>query len=430
MLQTFISLDKSEEVQIKGRTARQGELGSYSMVLHCEELEAIGITSGEVEEMMSTGYCYDTLDRKRNEKFDQDCNTKVGGGQATSYSLRQLHWYPVKNNYGYFYIYRPAQLAHSPNLTNPEAPNSLLYITPHCYVQVLHIQQSAGLHRMSMTFLDQLFQHSDVDEDPNKDVLEFLLRNNLTPHQDMSGGIQSRTVVAIDATMSMQKTIEACKNTVMKIFQGVYETLQEMKCPSSFQLLICFYRNYNSGVKLFEASSWESEPANLSAFIEKVTAQNGGHRSPFYEAVEVPLQFVNSRALGEVTQVILIGDEKPNTRDDVAYYRDDFMRGFDWSKTLFAAPTHYSDEVAALQNKGIPVHTFWVKRNCQLVFEQIARDTGGSCHPLEMGSEDGAAALKKLVCTTVLEDIGRTSGSHSAKDLVGKYAQLCEMGRT
>ena len=43
VIQTFLSLDKAEEVQIKGRTARQGEDGSYAMVLSMADLEDFGI---------------------------------------------------------------------------------------------------------------------------------------------------------------------------------------------------------------------------------------------------------------------------------------------------------------------------------------------------------------------------------------------------
>ena len=39
VIQTFFSDDEAEEVQIKGRTARQGEHGSFSMILSLESLE-------------------------------------------------------------------------------------------------------------------------------------------------------------------------------------------------------------------------------------------------------------------------------------------------------------------------------------------------------------------------------------------------------
>jgi len=39
VLQTFVSMDISEEEQIKGRTARQGKQGSYGMILSAEDLQ-------------------------------------------------------------------------------------------------------------------------------------------------------------------------------------------------------------------------------------------------------------------------------------------------------------------------------------------------------------------------------------------------------
>ena len=39
VLQTFMSMDVSEEVQIQGRTARQGKKGTYSLILKAEDLK-------------------------------------------------------------------------------------------------------------------------------------------------------------------------------------------------------------------------------------------------------------------------------------------------------------------------------------------------------------------------------------------------------
>jgi hypothetical protein len=48
--QAFISLHISEDTQTLGRTARQGNLGSYSMVLLYSELEAIEISVDRIRE--------------------------------------------------------------------------------------------------------------------------------------------------------------------------------------------------------------------------------------------------------------------------------------------------------------------------------------------------------------------------------------------
>ena len=41
VIQTFLSVDASEEVQIQGRTARQGEKGSYKLMIRENELELV-----------------------------------------------------------------------------------------------------------------------------------------------------------------------------------------------------------------------------------------------------------------------------------------------------------------------------------------------------------------------------------------------------
>jgi len=59
----------SEEIQIKGRTARQGENGSYSMVLNTDYLkEVMMITNTEFKTMNNTLKHYSVL-KKREKKI-------------------------------------------------------------------------------------------------------------------------------------------------------------------------------------------------------------------------------------------------------------------------------------------------------------------------------------------------------------------------
>ena len=50
IIQTFLSESLSEEIQIRGRTARQDKTGSYQMLLHIDDLKKFGLESKEVEE--------------------------------------------------------------------------------------------------------------------------------------------------------------------------------------------------------------------------------------------------------------------------------------------------------------------------------------------------------------------------------------------
>lgn len=70
VIQTFVSDELSEETQIKGRTARQGNKGSYSMVLLDETLERFDIRSAEIERMKATEKMYSTIDAHRTRFFE------------------------------------------------------------------------------------------------------------------------------------------------------------------------------------------------------------------------------------------------------------------------------------------------------------------------------------------------------------------------
>jgi len=71
VIQTFLSLEKSEETQIKGRTARQGQPGRYRLVLRSDQLEEVGVAAIVVSEMKQSGVKYNVLDEARNELFRQ-----------------------------------------------------------------------------------------------------------------------------------------------------------------------------------------------------------------------------------------------------------------------------------------------------------------------------------------------------------------------
>ena len=51
MISTFLSREESEEVQIKGRTARQGNNGTFNLVLLDEDLKEFDINDVEVRQI-------------------------------------------------------------------------------------------------------------------------------------------------------------------------------------------------------------------------------------------------------------------------------------------------------------------------------------------------------------------------------------------
>jgi hypothetical protein len=71
VIQTFLSDCLSEEIHIKGRTARQGDIGSYSMVLKEDELQRFSITPTAVEDMRENGQYYSALHEHRQAFFEE-----------------------------------------------------------------------------------------------------------------------------------------------------------------------------------------------------------------------------------------------------------------------------------------------------------------------------------------------------------------------
>lgn len=78
VIQAFISVGLSEEIQIKGRCARQGADGSFSMVINAETLRNdLQITAGEIEEIRDSGQVWDRLNQKRNKLAEDAASQRL-----------------------------------------------------------------------------------------------------------------------------------------------------------------------------------------------------------------------------------------------------------------------------------------------------------------------------------------------------------------
>ncbi|CAF0934055.1 unnamed protein product [Adineta steineri] len=77
VLQTFFSKELSEEYQIKGRGARQGDKGSYGMILLDSDLEwVLGSTwNDELQKIKGSGL-YASLNEARNARYESICGAK------------------------------------------------------------------------------------------------------------------------------------------------------------------------------------------------------------------------------------------------------------------------------------------------------------------------------------------------------------------
>lgn len=76
VIQTFLSEEYSEEVQIKGRTARQGRSGTYQLILSIKALEKFQIFPEDIEKKPLSER-YDFIDGKRQNFFKIKYNESV-----------------------------------------------------------------------------------------------------------------------------------------------------------------------------------------------------------------------------------------------------------------------------------------------------------------------------------------------------------------
>ena len=93
IIQTFLSAESSEEVQIQGRTLRQGKKGSYQMVLLETDLEEhFGIPLGTKDKVAKQDI-YDLLCKARGLRHSQYCETVESSLIAATERDQHTHKY-------------------------------------------------------------------------------------------------------------------------------------------------------------------------------------------------------------------------------------------------------------------------------------------------------------------------------------------------
>jgi len=161
VLMTFLSLELSEETQIRGRTGRQGADGTFSMILLDAKLERFGITDQDIKNLanMDGEKKYKFLDDKR-----QACFTEKYKGREEK------------------------------------------------------VEKAEEEHIESMKFLSALRQN-DVGF-----VKEFLEKHNKGAELVEAQAV-SKTLVLMDATGSMDSLLDKAKSTVHDVFQRAQNML-------------------------------------------------------------------------------------------------------------------------------------------------------------------------------------------------------------
>lgn len=364
VIQTFLSEELSEEVQIKGRTARQGDFGSYSMILLDRDLEKFHIEVEDIE--------------------------KVKMGKSLADSSRDA----IKSKKVYESMY---------DFLNEKRT---LFFKTQYEANRQYVDQARERHKSGEQFLSSL-QSGNIDA-----VRSFLIQEN----KGVEGMMSSRTVFLMDATVSMSHLLQKCKNTINVMFERAAAILRENSIRADlFEIQLVMYRNYCCREdQILQSSPWETKPDNLRGFMNTIDVRGGLGN----EAIEIGLWHANQEHQREgITQVILIGDAAPNTKADVDTKRN--KRGdYYWANTKFSQRTYYEDELTQLKANQIPVHAFFVAPKAESSFRMIANKTGGRCERLDIESSAGSELLTNLVTEEILRNVG---GCSKGNDLVEAY---------
>ncbi|CAF0938955.1 unnamed protein product [Adineta steineri] len=364
VIQTFLSEEVSEEVQIKGRTARQGDCGSYSMILLDSDFEKFQIEKTDIE----------------NVKKGRSILTRLAGVLTSTKTYATVY-----------------------DLLNDKRID--LFKTQY-EANMKYVEHARERHRTAKDFLTNL--HSG-----NTNLIrQFLIDEN----KGVKGNWISRTVCLMDATGSMGNLLYKCKNTVDDMFERASEILKDHDISSdSFQIQFVVYRNYNSREdKILQSSPWETKPDNLRTFMNTIKPEGG----MFNEAIEIGLWHANKENEREtITQIILIGDAPPNSKEEVKEKRKSLGEEY-WQQTKFSDSTYYEDELAKLTLNKIPVHAFYVEPRAETIFQSIAILTGGRCQMLDINSPSGSTILTDFVTEEILRNIG---GNSKGSALVEAY---------
>lgn len=395
-IQTFFPSDISEETQFKGRPARQGGNGSYSMVLNATDLE---------EE-----YGTDNTAFLRDTYFAQVDSS--GGATPSLYEqLHQLRELKLQQQYEQrSQELQQIQLRHTKSiafiraLNNPQGRYS-----------------SAEDNRQLLTTLCGLNQFETVI-DPSIPIRR---------QEKTASGETYRTICLIDATSSMRDILDAVKDTVQAMFTRAQEVLEESSLIAipTIEMQFVFYRNYNADRgRLLEHSDWMkgNDIQMLESFLSNISAQAGWGN----EAAEVAFAYVNQLVHQgtQIQQIIWIGDMPPNTCEQVSYKRN-HVDVVNCHGQEFKEPVYFFRELMKIHEAKIPVHAFWVpgqyfsesKREIESCYKRVAIQTGGQSGSLDICGQEGAEALAHCVTECIVENAGGELGQELVQEYRVKY---------
>eukprot|EP00854_Cymbomonas_tetramitiformis_P003883 gene3883-4844_t len=327
VVQTFLSEVVSEELQIRGRTARQEKKGTFKLVLHAKSLEKYGVSEEDLTRL------------------------QLGGPQTL---------------YAFLHEKRAVWLERS-----SEARREQVVCAKALHDQTVKYQKNLRVATNCMSTVTALNKKDQkVAAAAAAECLSFLVERN-------RGQRNCRLVCLSDATSSMSKVWDTTLHTIREMLERV-GTVSGSR--GNIEVRWVAYRDYDcegsSRSGLLESSDWTDDPASLVRFVSGIRCHGG---ADYEEAVEAGLQFVNNEDTPP-TRVLLIGDAPPHKEvsgQKLGSHRDRVLA------------TDYRKECAVLAAKGVKVFPFYLHDNAKTAFEEIARITGGAAEALS-GSDSHA----------------------------------------
>eukprot|EP01038_Epipyxis_sp_PR26KG_P010155 gene10155-13661_t len=436
VIQTFLSENLSEEIQVRGRTARQGQHGSFHLILKRENLEVYLISPVDLEgltadELMnySSNPTPEALPTTWLNKIKVDLQDLEG---VTTEKLNTYRNNATKAAWLNKIRVTPEELEilddndRKAIILNNAAMlilESLLGSKRDKYYETTYgnnrsdVIKASEKHKESIKFLDALLTNTN---NKNQVLIEkFLLDLNKSEQTFVMSN--TGTLVLLDATVSMKHAMNNAKNKIEEMFTRAYTILEDnglSKDAVSMQFGV--YRNYNSNNNdIFLVSPWENNAENLKSFLKPINVDGGWGN----EAVEVGIWHAANEAIkGLVSQVILIGDAAANTPKDIEskrayiFTQNKFGGNVYWNKSKYANVKHVDEELKRLitpNGDKIPVHTFYINAQdpeqfgkVQASFSDISNKTGGTSSLLDVNSANGGELLTNSITRAILKNIG------------------------
>jgi hypothetical protein len=350
VIQTFLSETMSEEIQIKGRTARQGDPGTFSMILNADDLrESIQIGVEEVDEIKAAAAAgsADTLKQllqsKRARLFDGKF-LKLKSFVAEHESLDVEAWAFIRNL--------------ASNKTSEVMKQIRLWNKPARMARILVLVDATGSMQGMM---DQL-------------------KNNL-------------------AVM-----FQRAKETL--------DTVIKDGSSSQFEMQIAVYRNYGSGKDmLLERSAWVSNPQVLVDYLQGLKAKGGegneaveiglAHATKQPDLKQVVL--IGDAAANSQSD---IEEKRGGVNGKAGFGYEPLVCKEYWIGTEYQEPTNYETEAHKLASLNPPVKVdayYLVQRSVlKQNFGKIAEITGGKSEYLDVNSPEGKEMLIGHITKAIL----------------------------